>query len=278
MLVETKTGSAMGRQRRRVDGARSAAGGISIHRPRLARFVQPDPIGYGDGTNMYAAMGGDPVNRVDPTGTCASGYVRVRFNGDYRTQTGPNGESIVTSPSMCLPQDWLVRSPDSRLDNWLRGGGGGGGRIDWSDRLNCPGSVLCAVPLPPPPSPGGPGSRCQSAPQEDDQVNIYGVRGTLAARVAGFVERGRYRSGEHMSGNYTALGFGVGAGASITARGGTVTGFGGWGSDFGANFGPVGGTTPILDPAREWKWSVNPMGRGASATATATYTFVYPDC
>ncbi len=36
--------------------------------PQLGRFLQTDPIGYAAGANMYAYVGGDPVNRVDPSG------------------------------------------------------------------------------------------------------------------------------------------------------------------------------------------------------------------
>lgn len=37
--------------------------------PVLGRFMQPDPIGYGDGLNMYAYVGNNPLNGLDPTGT-----------------------------------------------------------------------------------------------------------------------------------------------------------------------------------------------------------------
>ncbi len=36
--------------------------------PSLGRFMHTDPIGYGDGLNMYAYVGNDPVSRVDPLG------------------------------------------------------------------------------------------------------------------------------------------------------------------------------------------------------------------
>jgi RHS repeat-associated protein len=39
-----------------------------IYSPTLGRFLQSDPIGYGDGLNFYNYVGGDPVNSVDPSG------------------------------------------------------------------------------------------------------------------------------------------------------------------------------------------------------------------
>jgi RHS repeat-associated protein len=44
-----------------------------IYAPALGRFMQTDPTGYDDGPNWYDYVGGDPVNKGDPSGLCGTG-------------------------------------------------------------------------------------------------------------------------------------------------------------------------------------------------------------
>jgi RHS repeat-associated protein len=44
-----------------------------IYAPTLGRFMQTDPTGYDDGPNWYDYVGGDPVNKSDPTGLLQCG-------------------------------------------------------------------------------------------------------------------------------------------------------------------------------------------------------------
>ncbi|MDI1285736.1 MAG: HNH/endonuclease VII fold putative polymorphic toxin [Reyranella sp.] len=39
--------------------------------PVLGRFLQPDPIGYAGGVNLYGYVGNDPLNLIDPSGFSA---------------------------------------------------------------------------------------------------------------------------------------------------------------------------------------------------------------
>jgi RHS repeat-associated protein len=49
--------------------------------PTLGRFLQPDPIGYGGGMNLYGYAGGDPIDNINPSGMGLFSFFRSFFSG-----------------------------------------------------------------------------------------------------------------------------------------------------------------------------------------------------
>ena len=48
--------------------------------PTVGRFLETDPIGYGDGVNWYAYVGNNPLNRMDPMGLSRQDTVLLACN------------------------------------------------------------------------------------------------------------------------------------------------------------------------------------------------------
>jgi RHS repeat-associated protein len=72
-----------------------------IYSPTLGRFMQTDPIGYSAGINWYDYVGGDPVNRSDPSGESC---------------TTPTGSLICKVDQIVLPKGQINMTPQQARD------------------------------------------------------------------------------------------------------------------------------------------------------------------
>ncbi|HQV03030.1 MULTISPECIES: RHS repeat-associated core domain-containing protein [unclassified Novosphingobium] len=100
-----------------------------MYSPSLGRFMQTDPIGYGDGMNLYNYVGSDPVNATDPSGmtTCSQTITYHQHMWLSNGTVVPGQIHILNSSIECSSSGGGSNAAEMRRMAWAESRGGAGG-------------------------------------------------------------------------------------------------------------------------------------------------------